>query len=212
MYRVLLLAFALGGCLRSTEFKCATSDQCGTNGVCESTGYCSLPDDDCGRRYSSSAGSLAGQCVGGGDTDAGIDAAVVDAPIDAPPHCVGFQTLPGAPHGYKLITQAASWDAQVTACSGLEATAYLAIPDDTNELAAITTLAGSAAPFWVGVTDQAHEGQWQTVKNTAQTFLPWAPGRPSTNPNNTSDCVRTQTSQFTDDRCFMQYSAICECE
>jgi hypothetical protein len=205
-----LVAIALGGCLRSTAFKCETSDQCGSGGVCESTRYCSLPDDDCGRRYSSSAGPLANQCVGG-EVDAGIDGSI-DAPIDAPPHCAGFQMLSGAPHTYKLVTQAASWDAQVTACSSLEATAYLVIPDDTNELAAITTLAGSSAPFWVGVSDRTHEGQWQTVQNMPQTFLPWAAGRPSTNQNNTNDCVRTATSQFTDDRCFMQFPAICECE
>jgi hypothetical protein len=208
-----LLAIALAGCLRSTEFKCQTSDQCGTGGVCETTGFCSLPDDSCGRRYSSSAGPLANQCVTAGD--AGVDAldGSTDAPIDTPAHCAGFQTLSGAPHTYKLVTQAAGWDTQVTACSGMEATAYLVIPDDANELAAITTLAGGSAPFWVGVSDRASEGQWRTVQNMPQTFLPWANNHPITSPpNNTSDCVRTATNQFTDDRCNTQLPAICECE
>jgi hypothetical protein len=210
--RLVLLAFVLGGCLRSTEFKCQTSAQCGTDGVCESTGYCSLPDDQCGRRYSSSAGSLANQCVGSAMGDAGVDAGDIDAPIDAPPHCAGFEALSGAPHTYKLVTQTATWDAQATACSSLETTAYLAIPDDASELAALTMLAGGSAPFWVGVNDRSNEGQWRTVKNAPQTFLPWAPSRPSMNPNNSNDCVRTATSLFTDDRCNTQLPAICECE
>jgi hypothetical protein len=212
MRGVSLLVIALAGCLRSTEFKCQTSTQCGTDGVCESTGFCSLPDPDCGRRYSPSAGSLANQCVNGG-VDAGVDGTTTDAPADTPGHCAGFQTLSGAPHTYKLVTQAASWDAQVTACTGIDASAYLAIPDDANELAAITTLAGGSAPFWVGVSDRSNEGQWQTVKSTAQTFLPWAPGYPTTSPpNNTFDCVRTATNQFADDKCNVQVPAICECE
>jgi hypothetical protein len=215
MRGVLLLAIALAGCLRSTEFKCQTSDQCGASGVCETTGYCSLPDDTCGRRYSSSAGPLANQCVGGGDNDAGVDArdGSTDAPTDTPAHCTGFQTLSGAPHTYQLVTQTATWDSQVTACVALDASAYLAIPGDANELAAITTLAGGSAPFWVGVSDRANEGQWRTVQNMPQTFLPWATNHPITSPpNNTFDCVRTATSQFTDDKCNVQLPAICECE
>ena len=212
MRGVLLLAIALAGRPRSTEFKCQTSDQCGTGGLCETTGYCSLPDDECGRRYSSSAGPLANQCVT--SADAGVDASPIDAPIETPPHCVGFQTLSGAPHTYKLVTQAAGWDTQVTACSGTKTNSRLsAIPDDANELAAVTTLAGGSAPFWVGMSDRASEGQWRTVQNMPQTFLPWANNHPITSPpNNTFDCVRTATSQFTDDKCNVQLPAICECE
>jgi hypothetical protein len=101
----------------------------------------------------------------------------------------------------------------VTACSATAPTAYLAIPDDANELAAFDTFAGGSTPYWVGVDDKATEGTWLTVKNTPQTFLPWAPGHPITSPpNNKNDCVRVATGQFTDEACNNQHAAICECE
>jgi hypothetical protein len=212
----LLALCALAGCLRSTEYKCQTSSQCGTDGVCESTGFCSVPDDQCGRRYSPSAGDLAGQCVGGSGTDGGIDAAR-DAAIDTPQsQCpAGFGPLTGAPHQYKLITGLSSWNAQMSACAALSATTYLAIPDDTAELTALDTLAGQITTYWVGVTDAATEGTWLTVKGAPQTFLPWEPGHPTTQPpNNQDDCVRAVTAdaKFFDDKCNTQFAAICECE
>jgi hypothetical protein len=111
MRGLLLLALSLTACLRTTEFKCQSSSQCGAEGVCESTGYCSLPDDQCGRRYSSSAGPFAGQCVGGGGVDGGIDGPPgIDSSVDAPAgQCpAGYMTLGGAPHKYKLVTTPAT--------------------------------------------------------------------------------------------------------
>lgn len=212
---LMLLALSLTACLRTTEFKCSASSQCGAEGVCESTGFCSVPDDQCGRRYSPSAGALAGQCVGGGGIDGGIDGpSNIDASIDAPTGgCpAGYMTLPGAPHMYKLVTQTSTWNAAVSGCAATAPTAYLAIPDDANELAAMTTLAGGSAPYWVGVDDVATEGTWLTVKNAPQTFLPWAPNHPTTNPTNKNDCVRVATNQFTDEACNNQHAAVCECE
>ena len=216
MKAIWLVGIALAGCLRSTEFKCETSAQCGANGACESTGYCSFPDDQCGRRYASSAGSLANQCVGGTAIDAGIDSAH-DAAIDAPPaSCpAGFATLTGAPHKYKLVTAVGVWNAQMNGCAALAPTAYLAIPDDANELTALDGLAGASATYWVGVSDTATEGTWLTVKGTPQTFLPWETGHPITSPpNNQNDCVRAVTAdaKFFDDKCNTQLPAICECE
>lgn len=209
---VLPLALALTACLRSTEFQCQTSAQCGTGGVCESTGYCSLPDDTCGRRYSPSAGALANQCVGGSGIDGGVDGPGIDATPDAET-CPGFTALGGAPHRYMLVSTAATWGVQVSTCMAAAPAAYLAIPDDSNELAALDMLAGGAAPYWVGISDRGTEGTWLTVNNTPQTFLPWAPNHPVTMPpNNKVDCVHAASAQLTDDTCFVSLPAICECE
>jgi hypothetical protein len=223
MRAAVLLALSLAACLRTTEFKCQTSSQCGAGGQCETTGYCSLPDDQCGRRYSPSAGSLAGQCVGGSSIDGGIDSpGSIDAPIDGSgsnSNCPsGYVAVSGQAHMYKVITSAGVWSSQQSSCAATSPNAYLAIPDNAAELAALDALPGVGATYWVGITDSATEGTWLTVKNTAQTFLPWAPGRPTTTPpNNTDDYVRIVTAnqpaqQFFDDKSNMQLPAVCECE
>jgi len=224
MRAMLLLAVSLAACLRTTEFKCETSSQCGTSGMCESTGYCSVPDDTCGRRYSSSAGALAGQCVGGTSIDGGIDSpmSMIDASIDAPGSgggCPsGYVTVSGQTHKYKVLTAPGTWPGQSSSCTATAPTAYLAIPDDATELAALDTLIGATASYWVGVTDAATEGTWLNVKGAPQTFLPWQAGAPTTSPaNNTFDDVRVVTgnppaNQFLDDKGNVQLPAICECE
>lgn len=224
MRGLILVAISLTACLRTTEFKCASSAQCGTSGVCESTGYCSLPDDQCGRRYSSSAGPLAGQCVNGQTIDGGIDSpmGMGDAAIDAPGSgggCPsGYVTVAGQAHKYKVITANAVWNSQVSGCAATAPTAYLAIPDDATELAALDALPGVGPSYWIGVSDSTTEGTWMNLKNVVQTFLPWAPNHPTTSPpNNTDDCVRVVTAnqpaqQFFDDKCNVQVHAICECE
>lgn len=212
----MIAAVALAGCLRATEFKCDNSSQCGTQGACESTGFCSFPDDTCGRKYGPSAGSLSGQCVGGTAIDGGIDSAR-DSAIDSPRgQCPsGFAPLAGAPHQYKLISTNGTWGAQMSACSALSSTTYLAIPDDVGELGALDTLAAASPNYWVGISDSATEGTWLTVKGGTQTFLPWETGHPIiTPPNNQNDCVRVVTAdaKFFDDKCNVQLPAICECE
>jgi hypothetical protein len=212
----MIAVLALGGCLRTTEFTCETSSQCGAQGVCESTKFCSFPDDQCGRRYGPSAGSLANQCVGGPGGDAGLDSAF-DSAIDSPgSQCpAGFGPLAGAPHQYLLVSTGANWNAQEAACAALSATTHLAIPDDAGELGALDTLAGATSTYWVGISDSATEGTWLTVKGGTQTFLPWETGHPTTTPpNNQDDCVRVVTAdaKFFDDRCNTQLAAICECE
>lgn len=224
MRTLLLLAISLTACLRTTEFKCEMSSQCGAGGQCESTGYCSVPDDQCGRRYSSSAGPLAGQCVGGSSIDGGIDSpmGMIDAAIDAPGSgggCPsGYVTVSGQAHQYKVITAVGTWNTQMSGCSATAPTAYLAIPDNDVELAALDALPGVGASYWVGITDSATEGTWKNVKGATQTFLPWQTGAPTiTPPNNTNDYVRVVTAnppanQFLDDKQNVQLPAVCECE
>jgi hypothetical protein len=80
------------GCLRTTQYRCATDTECGGGGTCESVGYCSFTDSSCadGRRFGDLSGPYANTCVGGG----GGDDAGIDAPIDTPdappgPACFG---------------------------------------------------------------------------------------------------------------------------
>lgn len=218
--RILLLALALGGCLRQTQFQCETDTACGTGGVCESTGFCSFVDKNCdsGRRYADSAGTNAGQCTdgGGGNGSGVIDAGVVaDArEIDAPPGCPGsFTTVAGAgTHVYKVIATADDWGNQQMACQTFTKSAYLIVPDNAAELAAVDGIAG-AARYWVGIDDRATEGTFVNVLNMMpQTFLPWQPPAPD-DAGPGEDCVEaiSASHKINDERCNTSLPAVCEC-
>jgi hypothetical protein len=204
------------GCLRQTEFKCATDTDCSTGGaVCQASGYCSFTDSDCpsGQRYGDYAGSNSGQCVD--DSMPMVDGGV-DMMIDAfsTGNCpTTYRPLPNAgPNLYRLTTNAQMWGTQRDRC--MSDGAYLAIPDNTAELQAITT-AAAAARTWVGITDSQNEGTYVTVRGGAATFLPWGSGEPD-NPGGAGgeDCVTALMSSPTiaTDRCSISFPAICECE
>ncbi len=75
-FALLLPVFLACSCTSSLEgFECSRDLECevaGVMGFCEGTGLCSFKDTDCasGRRYGSTAGELAGECVVG-NTDGG---------------------------------------------------------------------------------------------------------------------------------------------
>jgi hypothetical protein len=126
--------------------------------------------------------------------------------------------LPGAPagsHVYGRAPQVLNWDQQRTSCASITAgKGYLAIPDDAAELSALFTLAGNAES-WVGISDQAAEGQFVTVRGTPQTFLPWAGGVPNGGTN--ENCVAAVAATISDERCSgggagTNRPAVCECE
>ena len=212
--RMLILALALGGCLRQTQFQCDTDTSCGTGGVCESSGFCSFIDKNCdsGRRYGDSAGPSAGQCTGGGGSGV-VDSGVDGRQIDAPPGCpASFTTVAGAgTHVYKVIATTDMWTKQQTACRAFTLNAYLLVPDDAAELAAIDAVAG-AAQYWVGINDIATEGTYVNVLNMTQTFLPWQPPAPD-NAGPGEDCVEaiSASNKLNDDRCNTAHAAVCEC-
>jgi hypothetical protein len=226
MRALLLLPFTLplalnASCLRQTEFNCATNAQCGPSGTCQlvgaSVGYCSFPDSECGQRFGESAGPYANQCVGmqgGGDGSITIDARMIDgAPVSGCP--ASYTALPNAPtntHRYMRVPQDKNWNEQVAFCMQTSpATAYLAIPNDAEELTALFTLAGNA-PFWIGISDTATEGTFVTVRGATATFLPFAvPPDGGT----TENCVAATGTNFSDEKCTGGGSnrpAVCECE
>lgn len=214
--RWLLLALTTAACLRQTEYHCTVDSECGPQGVCEqSVMFCSFPDATCGRKFSDSAGPYANECVG---TTPGLDAGVdgppmhSDAAMDAPNQCPpDFSSTGGLQHVYKLIAMTNDWMMQSAACTASGSGAYLAIPDDPTELAALDALAG-APLYWVGIDDLANEGTFVTVKGAPATYLPWATGQPDNAAN--SDCVAaiSASAQIQDDKCNTHYPAICECE
>jgi hypothetical protein len=219
--RALLFAGLLAsGCLRQTQFHCETDDNCGPGGRCQASNFCSFFDASCSgsqQRFGDSAGALANACVDAqGGVDAGVDSAhdssmMIDArPDTSGDPCPGYATLAGGNpnHKYKLAA-ADNWDNERTACIASGTTAYLAIPDDAAELAAIATLA--TGTYWVGIDDITMEGIYQNVKNVSQTFLPWAPSEPDNNGN--QDCVAgVSSTQIATELCGESHPGICECE
>lgn len=226
--RAMLMLFVLAnaGCLRKTEFQCSDDSACGASGRCETTGFCSFADPDCssGRRYDQSAGSLGGQCTGGGNMN-GDGGPIVDSPpmtgdgppADAPPTAgcpAGYVALTGAQagHVYKLLTIIENWTTQEAACQLTSASSHLAVPDDLAELTALDTAAGTN--HWVGITDAANEMVWKNVLGATQTFLPWQPPAPDNNSGGQGeDCVEglPATHTINDRRCMDKLVAVCEC-
>lgn len=219
-----MFALASAGCLRKTEFQCAGDSSCGAGGHCEATGYCSFVDGECtsGRRYDSSAGSLAGQCTSGGNN--GVDASTTDTGTmkdggggtDTPAvGCPGgYSALPNSPgHVYKVLAIPETWPTQESNCQLTSASSHLAIPDNLTELTDLDAFA-AASNYWVGITDAATEMTWLTVLGMPQTFLPWQPPAPDNNSGGQGeDCVESlsATHTFNDRRCNDKLPAVCEC-
>ena len=212
---LVLAATASAGCLRSTEFRCATNSDCGAAGTCEQIGFCSVPNASCagtGRSFGDSAGQgLANTCVParpGQGLDAGIDAPMIDAPGNT--GCPsGYNPVAGSAHRYKRLTNV-TWDVAAASCKQTSASAYLAVPDDATELMNLATAAVDT-PFWIGVKHTTGT-MFVTEKNAQATFLPWAPNQPDLGPP-PKDCVTgISTTQIATDKCGTAYTAVCECE
>jgi hypothetical protein len=211
----LALAAAATGCLRNTEFRCASDSDCGIGGACEVIGYCSVANADCvgtGRAYGDSAGqSLSNTCVPAEMPGPGPDAGV-DASIDAPPAAgcpAGYVEVAGSAHRYRALLDI-SWDDARAACKQASADAYLAVPDDATELANLATVA--TAPFWIGLDDKLAENTFVTQTGVVATFKPWRTGQPDNDPPG-EDCVSAASAtEITDERCGGRQAAVCECE
>jgi hypothetical protein len=220
-YSILALVFSSTACLRSTAFHCDSNADCGSGGTC-SVGFCAFADPACasGTRFADSAGSYANQCVGDQGPDGGVDSGLIDAATDGPIQAgcpSGYNTITGGQgaHRYQLVTTVNDWVSQRDVCAATSTSAYLAIPDDATEFAALNTLT-TATQFWVGISDQATEGTFVTVKGGAPAFVMWASGQPDNNANGQGeDCVAVSklSGDMSDERCGQtMLPAICECE
>ncbi len=148
-------------------------------------------------------------------SDAASDAAEpTDAPLTS--GCpASFSSITGGQgaHRYRLINATDDWSEQRGACAAMSTSAYLAIPDDAAELAAIAMLSAASAS-WVGISDTVTENTFVTVKGAAATFLPWDTNQPDDNGSQGEDCVviQTSSSKLRDEKCSTNYRAVCECE
>ena len=189
-----LLALGDAACLRATRFTCDRNDACGSTGSCEATGFCSFPDPACnGNRYDASAGVLAGQCVG---------SAAVACPAD-------FVALASVTtnHVYKVLATPARESTQEATCTTLSAHAYLAVPDDATELAALT--AAQAPALWLGLT-RSMGSKFHAASGGNATFLPWQGGNPDNGAGR--DCVTAvSTTEIQTEVCSAELPAVCEC-
>jgi lectin-like protein len=205
------LAVLTAGCLRSTEFRCASNAECGAGGACEPVGFCSVPDPECqgtGRSYSDSAGGLSNTCVPAGAPGPGNDAGVPDdgGPVNKCPS--GYAAIAGSAHLYKALA-GVSWDEARMMCALTSKAAYLAVPDDAAELSSLATVA--TPPFWIGLDDKATSGMFVTQKGAPASFLPWAGGQPNLGAQN--DCVAAiSPTQIATEKCGVKHAAVCECE
>lgn len=222
---ILVTVIASAGCLRSTQFQCATNADCGANGTCEAVKFCSFPDPACGgNRFSDTAGPYANQCTSnanmpdagtgsGSDSGGGSDSGMTDAGSTGCPS--GYDVVGTLPHKYKVIPGAQDWQTQVAACHATSVSAYLIIPDDATELMAIDALTTTPGTYWIGVGDAATEGTYLNIKNMPQMFLPWdtAAGEPNNGPPE-EDCVDAHKANnfFYTDKCSIKMAAVCECE
>ena len=136
------------------------------------------------------------------------------SPIDsmaAPRACVTSYTtmLPNEPgERYRLDMSQQIWSVAKANCEADGA--YLAIPDNANELADLWAL--SPTFTWLGETDQADGSTWITVLGTPATYFQWAAGQPDdTAPG--QQCIETYGSgQMDDFFCNNGRQSICECD
>jgi hypothetical protein len=137
-----------------------------------------------------------------------------DAPVTS--GCpVSFMAIAGGQgtHRYRLINATDEWSLQMGTCAAMSDSAYLAVPDDAAELAAIATLSAASAS-WVGISDTATEAAYLTVLGGAATYLPWDINQPDDAGPQGEDCVMIQTSssKLRDEKCNTKFRAVCECE
>jgi len=121
---ILACALAIGaGCspYGGGEFACMTDQQCGAAGKCipnrGGSGFCAFPDPSCdsGFIYGDLSGPLSGTCVGGTQTDGGIDMPdmVEDFCFGTGP---GKACFAGPPTGTRTITTNTNIDTDGSMC------------------------------------------------------------------------------------------------
>lgn len=128
---------------------------------------------------------------------------------DDDPSCPDCTPLRVGGHRYLACTTPRSWDDAEAKCVSLGAA--LMIPDTPAEQKVAVVLRGYARnqESWLGITDQAVEGDWVGVDGAPLTWTPWASGQP--NDSGGQDCgLITLVGDWNDQPCSRRTTALCE--
>ena len=82
-------------------------------------------------------------------------------------------------HSYKFFPEVLTWKSAQAKCEALGG--HLVIIDLPAENQFVAGLIGKAGALdaWIGITDEASEGDWRTVTGQQQVYTNWAPGQPN---------------------------------
>jgi hypothetical protein len=150
----------------------------------------------------------------GNAADGAADAARPDARDCGP----AYAEVAGGQTGsrYRFVDLDAQWLDAEAACE-IDG-AHLVVLGDAAERDAMLGVVGTVN-VWIGVTDRIVELAWLDVTGAPATFLPWATGEPSTNPNH--DCLVMRAGQTAENGNFNAKSCdndltppsyLCECD
>jgi Lectin C-type domain len=160
---------------------------------------------------------LLGGCSFDGSAGVDPDAMPIDSAIDGMPdtpvrQCAStYVQVAGAPVAsrYRMLPASGSVAQQTAMCAGDGA--HLVVIDDVVELTALQIYAPKRNGFfWVGLTDEAVEGEWRTSKGEVASYLPWKKGQPDG--GTTANCALLADNELVDFGCSGGYPSVCECD
>lgn len=160
---------------------------------------------------------LLGGCSFDGSAGTDPDAMPIDGVIDAMPdtpvsQCAStYVQVAGAPVGsrYRMLPTSVSVAQQAATCA--RDGAHLVVIDDVVELTALQIYAPKRNGFfWVGLTDEAVEGVWQTSTGEVASYLPWKKGQPDG--GTMANCALLADNELVDFSCVGAYPSVCECD
>lgn len=136
------------------------------------------------------------------------------------PACLQTYTLSveGSSSRYKHGAGGAIWIDAERECE-LEG-AHLIVIDDQAENDWMKSIAAAAVTgdestnqlAWIGLTDQAKEGEFVWVTGGSPTLMPWSSGEPNSL-YGAEDCGEMRSSgEWNDDRCNAMLTYVCECD
>jgi Lectin C-type domain len=144
--------------------------------------------------------------------------ASADAPAGPPCMQTYSTTPPGLTSRYKEVAPGQPWVIAERDCESEGA--HLVVIDDDAENLYVKTVAEKAITnnnsthqlAWIGLGDQATEGEFEWVTGSPVSLALWFDGEPNSLYGN-EDCVEVRaTGQWNDDRCEAALSYVCECD
>ena len=93
----------------------------------------------------------------------------------------GWIVNPATSHYYKLLTTCSGWHSCETAA--VSEGAHLVTINDVNEQNWLISTFGGTDLYWIGFTDENHEGTWIWISGEFPVYTNWASGEPSNSGN-----------------------------